>query len=66
MAKIRIKLELETGNRRREFKIIEALAIPRAGEKFETGDHGTLEVLEVVHTPLIREWDAVVVLKAKK
>jgi len=46
--------------------MIDLASIPRVGEKFETGDQGTLEVIEVVHTPLIREWDAVVVLKANQ
>ena len=64
MAKLKIKLELETGNKRHPFRMIEVTSIPRVGEKFETGDQGVLEVVDVVHTPLIREWDAMVVLKA--
>lgn len=65
MAKIKIRLELETDNRRQALRTIEVATVPRVGEKFETGDQGTLQVIEVVHTPLIREWDAVVVLKAE-
>ena len=66
MAKIKVKLELQIGNQRHPFRMINLASIPRIGEKFETGDQGTLEVMDVVHTPLIREWDAVVVLKAAK
>jgi hypothetical protein len=52
------------GPRRQSFRTIEMANLPRVGDRFDTGDQGTLEVVEVVHTPLIRDWDAVVVLKA--
>jgi hypothetical protein len=64
MSKIKIKLELQKGSRREAFRTIEVASVPRVGEKFETGEQGTFEVVEVVHTPFIREWDAVVILKS--
>ncbi len=45
--------------------MMEVSAIPRIGDKLDTGSKGTFEVIEVVHTPIIRQWDAVVVLKSK-
>ena len=59
-------MELEADNKRHPFRTIEVATVPRVGEKFETGDQGTLEVVDVVHTPLIREWDAVIVLKVER
>ena len=64
MPKLRIRLEVAMQNGREHLKTFEATALPRVGEKLETDERKTYEVIEIVHTPLIREWDAVVIVRA--
>jgi hypothetical protein len=64
MPKIKIRLELKTGRKRETLEVLEVVAVPRPGDKIETSQKRILEVIEVVHTPVIRDWDAVVVVKA--
>ena len=66
MPAMRVRLEVATAAGREHLKTIETSNIPRVGEKIETGERQTFEVVEVVHTPLIRDWDAVVILKVVK
>lgn len=66
MPKVRIRLEVARPEGREHLKTIETVDIPRVGEKIDTGDKESFEVMEVVHTPLIREWDAIVILKVVK
>jgi hypothetical protein len=58
------KLEVTTQRGRDHLKTIEAGNLPRVGEKLEIEDRRTFEVVEIVHTPLIRDWDAVVIVRA--
>ena len=62
MPDVKIRLELQHGGKRKFLRDIEAATVPRVGEKLQTGDL-VLEVVDVVHTPLIRDWDAVILLK---
>lgn len=60
---MKIKLELKSPGRREHLDLVELPAVPRVGEMVQTKNKGALEVIEVTHTPLIRDYDAVVVLR---
>jgi len=45
--------------------VIERTSVPEVGETLELEDKRTVEVVEVVHTPLIREWDGVLIVREK-
>jgi hypothetical protein len=66
MPKTRIRLEVATATGREPLETIDTITVPRVGERIDTKARGAFEVVEVVHTPLIREWDAVVIVKAAK
>ena len=64
MSKFRVRLEIATHKGRETLKTIESAAMPKVGERIDTGDKQMFEVIDVVHTPLIRDWDALVIVKA--
>lgn len=64
MANIKIRLEVATHKGREHLKTFESAAVPRVGESVRTDDRQTFEVVDVVHTPTLGEWDVVVILKA--
>jgi hypothetical protein len=43
--------------------MVEVQSIPLIGEVFDTGDTGVFNVVAVIHTPFIREYDALVILR---
>ena len=60
----KVRLEIATPLGREHLRTVELKEVPRVGEKISALPDGTFEIVEVVHTPLIREWDAVVILRA--
>lgn len=44
-------------------QMVEVESIPLIGETFDTGDAGVFKVVAVIHTPFIREYDALVILR---
>jgi len=64
MANIKLRLEVATQKGREHVETLEAAAVPRIGDQVRGSGKETFEVVDVVHTPLKAEWDAVVILKA--
>jgi hypothetical protein len=60
---LKIQVEIESGGGRRPLRMVEVQSIPLIGEVFDTGDTGVFNVVAVIHTPFIREYDALVILR---
>jgi len=63
MPKITIRFEVRTSEGRKHLATVEAGTVPRVGEKVQPEGDDIYEVLDVMHTPVIRKWDAVVLVR---
>ena len=59
----KIKLELQTEGDRLPLGLFDMATIPLMGEDYQLPDGRKFQVVAVVHTPFIREYDALVVLR---
>jgi len=63
MPKVTVRFEVATREGRKHLATVEAGTVPRVGEKVQPEGKETYEVLDVMHTPVIREWEAVVLVR---
>ena len=63
LPKITVRFEVISREGSQPLVTVEVATVPRVGEKVQPNGSGTYEVIDVVHTPVIREWDAVVLVK---
>ena len=60
---MKVQMEIQGNGERRVMKIVEIGTIPCMGDRIEIPEVGVAEVVSVMHTPFIREYDAAVILK---
>jgi hypothetical protein len=60
---LKVKLELQSEGDRVPLGLFDMESVPPMGENYQLPDGRKLQVVAVVHTPFIRDYDALVVLR---